>query len=538
MDKLMRHRAILVVMIILFLWSASIPALPETPDSIRTIRQAKELFHNNLVSDKNLSRSIMALDFIAATEKSDTVVKYGAQALNRYAWLLVGKDAGDASLPLFRRVLDYCSAEDSVLYYDALSGIGGVYLAKGDTNRAIDIAKKSMRYHASVNDTLGLLKAYANMATLYLNNTRPAAAKPFALKALELADKVGLYEYQSYILVILSRLETDFDAKERWLAKSDSIISANDLTQMGAENYLLRAEMAFSKGEYDKALKYADQCVTIATNYGQESYIVNALKLKARALGSLNDWAQAYFFLNLADEKEGAARAENEAYMASRAQFASSLMEWCDTHIVKSRGHYVTKSHSDLIRATVIGIVVVVGLLLLWWWRRRVRRKREESTVARIEGLTGEIESLKENNDSLVRKVKYLMFFYNNQNVLLNKIKTMAKGGLAKESEAIPSLRKINGFVASNMLDPIQDHHTAQFDEENEQFLQRLTTAFPEVTETEKCLATYIRAGLSTREICIITGNLPRSVNMTRHRLRQNMQLGEEENLDQFLKNL
>ena len=68
--------------------------------------------------------------------------------------------------------------------------------------------------------------------------------------------------------------------------------------------------------------------------------------------------------------------------------------------------------------------------------------------------------------------------------------------------------------------------------DDEEAFLGRLLKQYPELSDNEKQLCVYLRMGLSTQEICVLTGNQPRSVNMARYRLRRALNLAETDNLE------
>ena len=50
-------------------------------------------------------------------------------------------------------------------------------------------------------------------------------------------------------------------------------------------------------------------------------------------------------------------------------------------------------------------------------------------------------------------------------------------------------------------------------EEKNQEFLQRLSERHPNLTQGEKYLATLLRVNLSTKEISMLTGNVPKTIN-------------------------
>lgn len=74
-----------------------------------------------------------------------------------------------------------------------------------------------------------------------------------------------------------------------------------------------------------------------------------------------------------------------------------------------------------------------------------------------------------------------------------------------------------------------------QLDELNQEFLRRLKADYPVLTNYDLRLATYLRMGLSSREIAELLHVLPSSVNVSRSRLRKKLNLEGDQDLYEFL---
>ncbi|MBW6491398.1 MAG: inorganic phosphate transporter [Lentimicrobium sp.] len=70
------------------------------------------------------------------------------------------------------------------------------------------------------------------------------------------------------------------------------------------------------------------------------------------------------------------------------------------------------------------------------------------------------------------------------------------------------------------------------------EFRQKLTSAFPGITEQEKKLAILLRLNLSSKEISSMLGISPKSVEIARYRLRKRINLKKGDNLIQYIQNL
>lgn len=69
-------------------------------------------------------------------------------------------------------------------------------------------------------------------------------------------------------------------------------------------------------------------------------------------------------------------------------------------------------------------------------------------------------------------------------------------------------------------------------------FAERLAINFPDLTNQEKRLVVLLRIGFSSKEIAPILNISPKSVEISRFRLRKKLNLNKEDNLTEFIKNL
>ena len=75
-------------------------------------------------------------------------------------------------------------------------------------------------------------------------------------------------------------------------------------------------------------------------------------------------------------------------------------------------------------------------------------------------------------------------------------------------------------------------------DEKNQEFVERLVLRHPNLTQGEKHLATLLRVELSTKEIAMLTGTTPKTINMNRYRLRKSLGLSAEDDLVAYIRSI
>jgi DNA-binding CsgD family transcriptional regulator len=77
-----------------------------------------------------------------------------------------------------------------------------------------------------------------------------------------------------------------------------------------------------------------------------------------------------------------------------------------------------------------------------------------------------------------------------------------------------------------------------QVEQIHKDFRMKLETNFTELSDLDKKLAILIRLNLSTKEMATLLGISPKSVEVSRYRLKKKIGLGKDDNLIHFINNL
>ena len=116
--------------------------------------------------------------------------------------------------------------------------------------------------------------------------------------------------------------------------------------------------------------------------------------------------------------------------------------------------------------------------------------------------------------------------------------------------KTIARLNKITKFetseISNKIVELIQELHfnhkderwkefEAHFEKVHKDFYDRLQSAHPDLTTNEKKLCAFIRLNLSTKEVGALTQQSLKSIEVARFRLRQKMNLLQNENLNAYI---
>ena len=200
---------------------------------------------------------------------------------------------------------------------------------------------------------------------------------------------------------------------------------------------------------------------------------------------------------------------------------------------------------------TVAALVAIIGFLLHQRFKRkkkiqllnaqyRIEQSEHEIAKLKMQKQKAEFENVQHALETSKQETTNFAVFLQSRNELLDKIQEQVRQGYRMEKqELIPHLKKINAFISQYQATNKNNSMTLQtIDEKMKEFLAHLTERHPNLTQGEKHLASLLRVNLSTKEIAMLTGNTPKTINMNRYRLRKALGLSSEEDLIAYIQSI
>lgn len=456
---------------------------------------------------------------------------YCAKALDLFAWYMIQHDSKEKSLKLLEDARDYCPKDSGTLYHSIISGLAGVCMYNEDYDNAARMMAEVLDYHRNTGNERETMVAYANLGTLYGNMNNGVRALEAYGKALEIASASEQYDdYHCFLLLFIAKQNADDASTPELINKSIDIAFKNNLVAIQPQNYIALAEYYYRQSDYERALSNADKALQFATKTGNTSSLIDCHRMLGKIYDMLGRYELAANSYKRLDEVRVAF--ENERVHAEYAeeQRAYELLLWCRDN---ASGRYKASSSPVAMTALLGTATVVLALLVAVLWRRK-----RESVVN--EEQTAETESVSDNEEHIrqLAKIRRLSLFYDNHNVVLERIRTMLRQLKGNTAEQAVQLKKINQYISQSLVqkkDTDIDELAARHDE---MFLNKLSELYPAMTEGEKRIALYMRLDLSSRDIALLTGTQLNSVKMGRYRLRKTMRLSPEDDMTAFLRSI
>lgn len=293
----------------------------------------------------------------------------------------------------------------------------------------------------------------------------------------------------------------------------------------------------------------AQQALDNAVRYNQTDSRIQSLRLLSDIYAALGEWQLAN-----SNSKEALILVTNQknqmdADISTASLKAQTLIRWCEDNVViTSSGFTITeeREHRLAVYAWLIAEAIVIASLIFLYSavvrKKAAARLVDTATQEKVNELQKANDSLAmttmeqaERNADMEKEIHYLRLFHSNFNPFMGKLRGMVMKAMGKDESANAAVRNIGAFISNSMLPPYSTDFDREVCDEEEAFLGRLLNLlkqYPELSDNEKQLCVYLRMGLSTQEICVLTGKQPRSVNMARYRLRKTLNLAETDNLE------
>lgn len=435
------------------------------------------------------------------------------------------------------------------LVYDQMSGS---YCALGDYTKAIELSDLSISLFKTVGDSLNLARAYNSRGIIHSHLEEFTQADRFLKQALEInrshKDLKGIAANLNNLCLYPGELETQV----RWISEAIIINRNLNATWSLSENYNNLGRLYYFQKKYPQAVVALNKAYQLASKVSAKGLICDNYEYFAWVYAATGEFRKAYekqaALYALSKEIQSATKLRNvEQNMASeRLQFQQQENQR------KEQEYEIAQLRRNIVMMLVVAcsLAAIGGLL-----HQRFKRKKKlqlVNTQYRLEQSEHEVAKLKVRQQEMeLRHVQSALesnrqemtnfaVFLQSRNELLDKIRELIRQGYKMEgTELLAHLKKINAFISQHQSGERTNSLTLRhIDEKNREFIERLTERHPALTQGERHLATLLRVELSTKEIAMLTGTTPKTINMNRYRLRKSLGLGADEDLVEYIRSV
>jgi tetratricopeptide (TPR) repeat protein len=473
-----------------------------------------------------------------------------ALLMNGVAYKLLGDF--DVSIKTLYDALDCCTENEHGLYSDILMHISNVHCRLRDYERAFEINDRATSLSKIHQDSTRLAASYNNRGIIHYNLGEFSTAEQLFRSALHINRRIGDIKAVAANLNNMCLYEGDIDEKLALIEEAIVINRNLNATWALAENYNNKGKQHFFAGQYHQALEALATARDAARQSAAKELICDNYEYSAWVYAAMRQYDKAYesllqlYTMNLELQNDQKLRSVERQLSEKRVL---SLQR--ETKLREQAYEIAILRRNMLILAVTLAILVAVAIFLPRWIKRRKDLQLVE-TRYRLEQSEHELAALKvrqqeqallniETELELTRQeVTGFAMFLRSRGELLCKIRELIKEGYRMDTSELHShLKKVNAFISQHQVgNEDTNAMLMSIEEKNSEFLRRLQDKYPGLTKGERYLATLLRVNLSTKEISMLTGAIPKTINMNRYRLRKSLGLHTDDDITAYLQKI
>lgn len=334
-----------------------------------------------------------------------------------------------------------------------------------------------------------------------------------------LSDKVNPVASRARDVVLGNLYELTGDTAVLYEAYALSRLRYNmEEDQCMYENRL--AELKLGSGDMDSARYYHGLAGKNLEYVGRPDVRLDYIKMKYRLFDLDAKSDSAYKYLLMHSEIKDKITEENNRDEIKRSNLAF------DIERSRLRADMEKRRALILFLSIIFAMVLFGGIIGICFYRRLQRQ--------RLEKLRTSLDLERSN-----RKILAMQIVLEEKEVLLNKMnkemKEMSKQG---EISSIAAKKIGNSMKVHMCAEQQRESFMEIFENLSPDFASHIKSKYPDMTESDIRLASYIAIGMDNKHISRVMSIRPESVKQARWRLRVKIGLVKGESLDDFLKEL
>lgn len=458
----------------------------------------------------------------------------------------------DQSIKTLYDALEYVTPANKQLTAQIYALMGILYCRLTDYNKAIELNEKATSIFKAMGDSTSIALCYNDRGIIHYFLNEFTTAEQFLRQSLAINRSQKNLKSVAANLNNLCLFEGDFKEKIGFIHEA-IIINKNLNSQWSlGENYNNMGKQYFYANQYSDALEALHKAYEVASSIGAKELICDNYEYSSWVYEALGDHKNAYNCLMQLYTLSKDLQSGSKLRIVEQEISQKRLLDQQRKAEIKEQSYEIELLKRNLFALLVVFISLsLLSVFLYKWYKRkknmqlmeaRYNLEQSEHELAELKVRQQELElkSVQNALDNSRQEATSFAVFLHSRNELLEKIREMIKQGYKMDPQLlIPHLKKVNAFISQYQSgDKTNSTLLMNVEEKNQKFLQRLSERHPNLTQGEKYLATLLRVNLSTKEISMLTGNIPKTINMNRYRLRKSLNLSSEEDLTDYLQNI
>jgi len=424
---------------------------------------------------------------------------------------------------------------DTLMILGDYNTLGSIYKYMGDYEQAFIYYNKCIDILENITGRDEILSGiYNNIGIVYGRLQRYQEALKFYNKSLDISiklkDTLGFSNTYGNIAEILLK-EKKLDSAYIYLKKSFNFYNTQQDKRILINLYLNFADYYYKIKNYEEALEYTNKAIKMAQKFDTPLYVKTGYELLKDIYIAQNNYKEAL-------EYQTKYMQLNDSLFNIEKYARIAQLEALYKNEVKEVKQDVEKQKKRLISFGVLGVLAFSLIILFFiYYNLRLKFKKNKLNKIKLEVEKEKLLSeLSNNNRDLTRNLIYLT----EKNELINDLKRKLqdlKSNLKVENKAM--VQSIINEMNASTNNKIWEEFEVRFNNVHKDFYDRFYSNHPDLTQNEKRLVAFLKLGMSTKEISMITKQSVHSIGVARTRLRKKLGLSNTDiniysYLDQF----
>ncbi len=446
----------------------------------------------------------------------------------------------EEGMKLFKEAMDYYEKTGNTeAMSDAMLNIGVVLKIAGENKKALDYISKSTKIEELGQVKSQLVTRYYNLADLYLKMNNKEKAYEYCRKTIVVAEEIASKPFIADCNFLMGKyfmLEKNYPEAANRFASALKTSEKENNKSLVTNIYLWYAKALLQIDRTGQAEQFARKAYENSRELNMLSIRRDASLLMyqcyektgniKKALRWFIKYHNASDSINFFKQQKEIKRIEARYNYEKKEKENELLRNEASLQEIRLKNRTITMIVMTM--AVLLSVVVIILLINRMKYAKALNREQRLLSLHQLEDLNKELEGKE-------RELASKMMFLNQKNELIGRIIDQLKE--MQNAPDIPS-KEITALVNELRTDSPQSNwkeFETQFVQVHPGFYKRLYEKHPQLTSYEQRIAAFLRMNLNTKEIAAISGRSPKSIEVTRSRIRKKLGLSRKDNLNSFL---
>lgn len=459
-----------------------------------------------------------------------------------HLWSVMNKEQPHVTYGHLKRIAGYYAHTGNLfMLAHAYIDMGNILSRVKDYPKALEYFQKADAYYRELGEAIYRAKNQLNISNVLFLMGETSRSDQI-LHGL-LRNPVCVGDTAFHISTLLSLTEHDIARSEKYVTEAYRLSAAFANRGLSIQSEYFLGRYYQDARNPARALSYYRMAVRQMDKRNID-LVVPAMKSMSDCFASLHQTDSAYFYLNRYEHYKDSLDQINSLaeirHLEIRAAIEKQEMELRQAE---------ERNRFRLVLAGVGGalILCLAAFICYVFWKR----SRDEQVKKQMKELENKELTMRLEHETLQKDYFKMEVESKDRELASNSLIIMEKNralkSLVEELEREKAMGNITPGVASQIGHNVKIHlgsgnewdfFKMQFVKVHPEFFVRLKALCPTITEGELRLCAYIRTGMEIKHIAQMLSLQPESVKKSRYRLRQKLQLGKEDSLEDFLRNI